>query len=160
MDTFQFGKKITLNETELAHRWGISPKTLQRWRCEGRGPKYFKLSKRVAYPIDEVLAFEFESLHESTDGVTCDPEQFNSPSFLSAREVAARIDIPLYLLTHPGERKKIGLPHYRVGKMVRFKLDEILDWARHRTIEVESKNQTAPRVIPLGNIQPGLTRMM
>jgi hypothetical protein len=56
-----------------------------------------------------VLYFEFESLHESTDGVTCDPDQFNSPSFLSAREVAARIDIPLYLLTHPGERKKIAL---------------------------------------------------
>ena len=48
--------------------------------------------------IDEVLAFKFEALHESTDGVTCDPEQFNSPNFLSAREVAARIDIPLYLV--------------------------------------------------------------
>ncbi|MFM7009690.1 MAG: helix-turn-helix transcriptional regulator, partial [Betaproteobacteria bacterium] len=62
MDTFQLSPKITLNENELATRWGISPKTLQRWRCEGRGPKYFKLSKRVSYPIDEILAFEFESL--------------------------------------------------------------------------------------------------
>ena len=160
MDTFQFSPKIALNENELATRWGISPKTLQRWRCEGRGPKYFKLSKRVSYPIDEIMAFEFESLHESTDGVTCDPEQFNHPSFLTAREIAAKIDIPLYLLTHPGERKKIGLPHYRVGKMVRFKLEEILDWARRRTSEVENKNQMAPRIIPLGTVQSGLTRMM
>ena len=160
MDTFQFSQKITLNENELATRWGISPKTLQRWRCEGRGPKYFKLSKRVSYPIDEILAFEFESLHESTDGLTCDPEQFNHPSFLTAREIAAKIDIPIYMLAHPGERKKCGVPHYRIGKMVRFKLEEILSWARQSTAEVERKNQTQPRIIQLGNIQPGLTRMM
>jgi len=160
MEKFQFRQKITLNENELATRWGISPKTLQRWRCEGRGPKYFKLSKRVSYPIDEIMIFEFESLHESTDGVTCDPEQFNNPSFLTAREIAAKIDIPLYLLTHPGERKKHGLPHYRVEKMVRFKLEEILDWARQRTSEVENKNQMAPRIAPFEIVKHGLTHMM
>lgn len=106
------------------------------------------------------MAFEFESLHESTDEVTCDPEQFNNPSFLTAREIAAKFDIPLYLLTHPGELKKSGIPHYRVGKMVRFKLEEIWSWARQGTAEVKSKNQTPPRIIQLGNIQPGLKRMM
>lgn len=30
MDMFQLNKKIALNENELATRWGISPKTLQR----------------------------------------------------------------------------------------------------------------------------------
>ncbi|WIM04520.1 MAG: hypothetical protein OHM77_07315 [Candidatus Nitricoxidivorans perseverans] len=29
-------KKVAINEHELAERWGLSPKTLQRWRCEGR----------------------------------------------------------------------------------------------------------------------------
>jgi hypothetical protein len=29
MNTFQFGQKITLNENELATRWGISPKTVE-----------------------------------------------------------------------------------------------------------------------------------
>lgn len=51
-------QKIAINEIELAQRWGISPKTLQRWRTEGRGPRYFKLSKRVCYPFDQILAFE------------------------------------------------------------------------------------------------------
>ena len=36
------GDRRVLNENELAQRWGIRPKTLQRWRCEGRGPKYLK----------------------------------------------------------------------------------------------------------------------
>lgn len=42
-------EKVALSELDLAKRWGISPKTLQRWRCEGRGPRYLKLSKRVVY---------------------------------------------------------------------------------------------------------------
>ena len=33
------GDRRVLNENELAQRWGISPKTLRRWRREGRGPK-------------------------------------------------------------------------------------------------------------------------
>ena len=31
-------EKVVLSENELAQHWGVSPKTLQRWRSEGRGP--------------------------------------------------------------------------------------------------------------------------
>ncbi|WP_238945078.1 helix-turn-helix transcriptional regulator [Vandammella animalimorsus] len=55
-----------MNENELAQRWGVSPKTLQRWRSEGRGPRYLKLSKRVSYPVEAILDFEREVLHDST----------------------------------------------------------------------------------------------
>jgi predicted DNA-binding transcriptional regulator AlpA len=55
-----------LSELELSQRWGVSPKTLQRWRSEGRGPKYLKLSKRVTYPLSCVLDFETDALHAST----------------------------------------------------------------------------------------------
>ena len=60
------GDRRVLNENELAQRWGISPKTLQRWRSEGRGPKYVKLSKRVSYPLETVIEFEANALHDST----------------------------------------------------------------------------------------------
>ena len=60
------GDRRVLNENELAQRWGLSPKTLQRWRSEGRGPRYLKLSKRVSYPLESVLEFECGALHEST----------------------------------------------------------------------------------------------
>ncbi|MGI2324731.1 MULTISPECIES: hypothetical protein [unclassified Methylococcus] len=43
-----------------------SPKTLQRWRSEGRGPRYLKLSKRVSYPLEAVIEFEHAALHDST----------------------------------------------------------------------------------------------
>lgn len=51
-------QKMMMNETELATRWNISPKTLQRRRSEGRGPRFMKMSKRVVYPIDEILDYE------------------------------------------------------------------------------------------------------
>ena len=37
-----------------------------RWRSEGRGPRYLKLSKRVSYPLDAVVDFERYALHDST----------------------------------------------------------------------------------------------
>ena len=59
-------ERRVLSEMELANRWGVSPKTLQRWRTEGRGPKYLKLSKRVTYPLDVITEYEHCALHVST----------------------------------------------------------------------------------------------
>ncbi len=59
-------ERRVLSETELAQRWGVSPKTLQRWRSEGRGPHYLKLSKRVTYPLETVTEYEHSALHVST----------------------------------------------------------------------------------------------
>lgn len=47
-----------LNQTQLAARWGISPRTLERWRCEGQGPRYLKLGGRVAYRVEDIEDFE------------------------------------------------------------------------------------------------------
>jgi predicted DNA-binding transcriptional regulator AlpA len=59
-------ERRVLSEIELAQRWGVSPKTLQRWRTEGRGPRYLKLSKRVTYQLDVVTEYEHCALHIST----------------------------------------------------------------------------------------------
>lgn len=66
INTMSPGDRRVLNENELAQRWGVSPKTLQRWRSEGRGPRYLKLSKRVSYPLESVIEFERGALHDST----------------------------------------------------------------------------------------------
>lgn len=59
-----------MTEMELAQRWKVSVKTLQRWRSEGRGPRYMKISKQVSYPLSEVLQFEHNALHDSTSAKT------------------------------------------------------------------------------------------
>jgi hypothetical protein len=43
---------------DLMTRWGVSLHTLAKWRMEGKGPKYFKIGRKVFYPTLEVLAFE------------------------------------------------------------------------------------------------------
>ena len=59
-------KQLVLTEADLASRWAMSPKTLQRWRTEGRGPHYLKLGKRVTYTINAIEAYENFVQHIST----------------------------------------------------------------------------------------------
>ncbi|MBY4833779.1 helix-turn-helix domain-containing protein [Burkholderia dolosa] len=50
--------RLALNEHELAARWGLSVKTLRRWRQEQLGPVFCKFGARVTYLISEIEAFE------------------------------------------------------------------------------------------------------
>ena len=55
-----------LDQTALARRWGVSPRTLERWRAQGRGPRFCKIGRKVSYPPHEVEAYEAGCLHVST----------------------------------------------------------------------------------------------
>jgi hypothetical protein len=55
-----------LKQDELALRWNMSPRTLERWRWLGQGPRYLKISGRVRYPLAVVEAFEAEQRRAST----------------------------------------------------------------------------------------------
>lgn len=47
-----------LSEKRLARRWGLSHRTLERWRHDARGPAYLKFGKRIAYRLADVEACE------------------------------------------------------------------------------------------------------
>lgn len=47
-----------LNQIELARRWRISPRTLERWRWLRQGPRFLKLGDRVIYRLEDVQTFE------------------------------------------------------------------------------------------------------
>jgi len=51
---------------------------------------------------------------------------------VDAREAAHCLNLPMYWLTHSRERQRLSLPHYRVGKLLRFKLSELEDWIADR----------------------------
>lgn len=52
----------TLNQKQLAERWHMHPRTLENWRQQGRGPKYFKLhdgpKAPVRYRMEDIIAYE------------------------------------------------------------------------------------------------------
>ena len=45
-------------QIELARRWRISPRTLERWRWRRQGPQYLKIGKRVVYRLEDIQTFE------------------------------------------------------------------------------------------------------
>lgn len=47
-----------LTPQQLAARWQISEKTLERWRRRGTGPGFLRVVGRVLYPLEQVEACE------------------------------------------------------------------------------------------------------
>jgi hypothetical protein len=48
--------------------------------------------------------------------------------FVDAREAAYTLNLPMYYLTNAAQRTRLRIPHYRIGRMVRFKLSELTAW--------------------------------
>ncbi len=134
-----------LSERELANRWGISPKTLQRWRMEKRGPAYIKFSKCVRYRIENVQAYEHEQMTNPQASKRVSVEQasiatgiasnnrhqskyFNDAGLIGADDASSMTKLPAYYFSNKEMRNALGIPHYYVGRMVRFKLSEIQQW--------------------------------
>lgn len=47
-----------LHQLELARRWCVSPRTLERWRWLKQGPRFLKIGGRVVYRLEDIEAFE------------------------------------------------------------------------------------------------------
>lgn len=55
-----------LNQIQLAARWNISHRTLERWRWSGEGPKFLKVGGRVVYRISDIEEYEEAIVRTST----------------------------------------------------------------------------------------------
>ena len=53
-----------LTERDLAVRWQVSVRTLQRKRKAGCAPDYIRLNGLVRYPIAAVIAYEVRHMEE------------------------------------------------------------------------------------------------
>ena len=58
---------IHLNQDQLARRWLLSPRTLERWRWLKQGPAYLRVGGRVLYRLCDVLAFEAAHAQVTTE---------------------------------------------------------------------------------------------
>lgn len=55
-----------LNQIELAVRWRVSHRTLERWRWTGEGPCFVKLGGRVVYRLSDIEEYEQAMIRSST----------------------------------------------------------------------------------------------
>jgi hypothetical protein len=54
-----------LHQIELANRWRISPRTLERWRWLRQGPPFMKIGGRVVYRLADIEAYEVAQRRDS-----------------------------------------------------------------------------------------------
>jgi len=59
-----------LNQIQLAARWNISHRTLERWRWSGEGPQFIKIGGRVVYRLADIEAYELTQIRKSTSDVS------------------------------------------------------------------------------------------
>lgn len=63
-----------LNQIELSRRWGISPRTLERWRWLGEGVPFLKIGGHVVYRLSDVEAYEAAQFRRSTSDQGAQPQ--------------------------------------------------------------------------------------
>lgn len=61
---------------------------------------------------------------------------------ISAKEVAEILG--LSEKTIKAKHKRLGLPHYKIASLIKYRASEIEDWLQNRHID---KNTTMPRVV-------------
>lgn len=71
---------VHLNQRDLSQRWGISPRTIERWRCINEGPVFLRIRGRVLYRLKDVEKFEEQNLHPGQPNCTHDPALNDHPS--------------------------------------------------------------------------------
>ncbi len=65
-------KEKFLCEDQLAERWGIKKKTLQKFRHDGRGPYFHHIGGSIRYALSDILSFEEANRKRSNSRTTCD----------------------------------------------------------------------------------------
>jgi hypothetical protein len=67
-----------MNQTELAKRWKLSPRTLERWRWLGQGPQFLKIGGRVIYRVVDIEEYELAMIRYAKSDIS-----HSQPSFAS-----------------------------------------------------------------------------
>jgi predicted DNA-binding transcriptional regulator AlpA len=78
-----------LNQAAAAAFLGLSERTLERFRLDGRGPKYHKLGRRVAYTREDLVAWADSRRRSSASDVPLPRD-----ARVSARGAALRVEGP------------------------------------------------------------------
>lgn len=57
----------------------------------------------------------------------------NAEPMVDAARAASTLNLPLYYFTHTPKRLKLGIPHYRMGRAIRYRLSEVAAWHAARS---------------------------
>ena len=78
---------------------------------------------------------------KKTNKKICPSVAVDASSFITAQQASAMLNLPLYYFINHAKRDQMGVPHYFINRMVRYRLGELHRWQvslAHRMVEVES----------------------
>jgi hypothetical protein len=55
-----------LNQTDVARRSGMSPRTLENWRWKGDGPPFLKVGHKVLCRLEDMEPYEKQSVRTTS----------------------------------------------------------------------------------------------
>lgn len=58
--------RICYSTGHAAQLLDLSPRTLERWRVQGKGPRFRKLGSRVTYTLEDLISWANANLRSST----------------------------------------------------------------------------------------------
>ena len=67
--------------------------------------------------------------------------QMDSEPMIDAKQAACALRLPLYWFGDPKMRAKHRIPHYLLGGLVRFRMNELSTWAAHSSAAGDSDTQ-------------------
>jgi hypothetical protein len=112
-----------------------------------------KISKRVVYPMDQVLDFESQALRASTWESAGEVVRPNGSNLMDPREIAQVTGLPLYIFSHKQTRDSIGVPYRRVQTLIRFNRHEVMAWAKRWSQDAKVQGIDA-KADPAGQYRP------
>jgi hypothetical protein len=54
--------------------------------------------------------------------------EITAEPLVDAQTAAAHLNLPRYYLTHQAKRQALKVPHYRIGRLLRFRISELDAW--------------------------------
>ena len=70
--------------------------------------------------------------------------QMDAEPMIDAKQAACALRLPLYWFGDPKMRAKHRIPHYLLGGLVRFRMNELSVWAAHSSATGNSETGTDP----------------
>lgn len=129
-----------MTEKQLADRWQVSLKTLQRWRLNTEGPIWHKLFRHVRYHEADIIEFERRSAQhlmtllgisrefKPSDADAGEELDVEGSHYFTAKEIADAASLPIHLFRDQAERNCKRVPHLMLVGNLRFSLSAILEW--------------------------------
>jgi len=84
--------EVCVNQKELAARWKISHRTLERWRWVQEGPRYLKIGGRVVYTEGRFPGVSREAVHAAIAEALSRPD---TPDEAAMRHLARGLSDPV-----------------------------------------------------------------